>query len=221
MSAAPFALPADLLAYLRTVKSIGVITGAGVSAESGIQTYRGRGGLYDDEGEGERTVEALSAPTLRRDPDRTWRVVADLARRALAAQPGAAHTALVGLEQALDRFILLSQNMDGLHRLAGSRNRIDIHGDVRDVRCESCGYRGELAPETLQGLQATPPCPACGAGLRPDVVLFGEILPTAKVEQMLAEFYEDPPELLLIAGTSAAFPYIVEPVLRAARAGRT
>lgn len=213
------ALPPDLVEILRSIRSLGAITGAGVSAESGIQTYRGKGGLYDDEAEGDRTVEALSAPTLRRDPDRTWRVVAGLARKAVDAAPNPGHHALVRMENALERFVLLTQNVDGLHRAAGTRNIIEIHGDVLDVRCMTCPHTGRLTPDEVRPLEAAPACPACDGVLRPDAVLFGEMLPTAKVQQLHAEMLERPPELVLIAGTTAVFPYIVEPVLQAARAG--
>jgi len=213
-------LPDDLREALRGVRSMGAITGAGVSAESGIPTYRGSGGLYDDPEEGDRTVEALSGPTLRRDPDRTWHVVAELARRSVAARPNPGHEALARIEAALPRFVLLTQNVDGLHREAGSRNVIDIHGDVLDTRCMACGLTGRLTREELRELDAAPSCPACDGTLRPDAVLFGEMLPAAKVASMQAAFYDDPPELVLIAGTTAVFPYIADPVAHAARSGR-
>jgi len=212
-------LPPDLVATLRSIRSLGAITGAGVSAESGIQTYRGAGGLYDDEAEGDRTVEALSAGTLREDPDRTWRVVGELARRAIDAAPNDGHRALVAMEDALDHFVLLTQNVDGLHRRAGSRNLIDIHGDVLDTRCMACECRGHLGPAELRGLEGAPVCASCGGTLRPDAVLFGEMLPPAKIHRLHDELLERTPDLVLIAGTTAVFPYIAEPVLVAARAG--
>ena len=213
-------LPSDLVDTLRGIRSMGVITGAGVSAESGIRTYRGKGGLYDDEEEGQRTVEALSGSTLRADPDRTWRVVAELARRSVDAAPNAAHRALVAIEDALEHFVLLTQNVDGLHRMAGTRNLIDIHGDVLDTRCMQCAHRGRMTPEEVRPLQAAPMCPDCGGILRPDAVLFGEMLPGEKLRRLEAEMFQRMPDLVLIAGTTAVFPYIAEPVLAAARAGR-
>ncbi len=213
-------LPDDLREALRGVRTMGAITGAGVSAESGIQTYRGKGGLYDDPAEGDRTVDALSGPTLRRDPDRTWHVVAELARRSVAARPNPGHEALARIEDALPRFVLLTQNVDGLHRAAGSRNVIDIHGDVLDTRCMTCDATGRLTPAALRELDAAPACESCGGTLRPDAVLFGEMLPPAKVARMQAAFYDDPPDLVVIAGTTAVFPYIAEPVVWAAQNGR-
>ena len=212
-------LPEDLRARLRSVRSVGAITGAGVSAESGIPTYRGQGGIYDDPAEGDRTVEALSGDTLLIDPARTWCAVAELARRAQGAAPNAAHRALVAMEQRLERFVLLTQNVDGLHQLAGSRNVIDIHGNVFATSCMDCGRASELARETLPELEAAPLCPECGGLLRPGAVLFGEMLPADKVAQLYEEFHRRTPDLVLAAGTTALFPYIADPVLVARRGG--
>jgi NAD-dependent deacetylase len=213
-------VPEDLLAALAGVRSVGVITGAGVSRESGIPTYRGRGGIYDDPVQGDDTVEALSGPTLRRDPDRTWRAVAHLARLALGAQPNAAHRAVAEMERRAERFVLLTQNVDELHRIAGSRNLIEIHGSARETLCLACGARGRLEREEVAALDRTPRCGACGGPLRPDVVLFGEMLGTDDVERLHRELVARSPDLLVVAGTSALFPYILEPVVLAARRRR-
>jgi NAD-dependent deacetylase len=203
---------------LGRVRSVGAITGAGVSAESGIPTYRGKGGIYDDPVEGDRTVEALSGWTLARDPDRTWRAIAALARHARGAFPNAGHLALVEIERRAERFCLLTQNVDGLHRRAGSSNVIDIHGDIFATRCTGCGRRDRK--DDIDRLAAAPRCAACAAVLRPDAVLFGEMLPADKVARMHAELVAASPELVLVAGTSALFPYIVSPVEHACRRGR-
>ncbi|MCC6747442.1 MAG: NAD-dependent protein deacylase [Deltaproteobacteria bacterium] len=211
------ALPGLLVERLAHARSVGVITGAGVSAESGIQTYRGSGGLYDDPDEGDRTVEALSHHTLVRDPDRTWRTLADLARRAEGAEPNAGHRALVEIERRVERFALLTQNVDGLHQRAGSRNVIDIHGTIFDTRCMGCDAPGRL--EELGALAAAPRCARCGAILRPDVVLFGELLDPEKLRRVHEAFYVRVPEVVIVAGTTALFPYIGEPVVLAREAG--
>jgi NAD-dependent deacetylase len=213
-------LPVALKQALRQVRTAGVITGAGISAESGIPTYRGTGGVYEDPAEGRRTVEALSGRTLARDPDRTWRAVVALARHAVDARPNAAHLALVRMETLLERFTILTQNVDGLHRQAGSRNVIDIHGDVLATRCLDCPAHGRLTREAVVLLAAAPRCAACGGRLRPDAVLFEETLPPAKVMRLQEAFYVHPPDLVLAIGTSAVFPYIAGPVLDAARDGR-
>jgi len=217
---AGISLPGPLVARLRCVRSVGVITGAGVSAESGIPTYRGKGGIYDDPEEGDRTVEALSGPTLLADPDRTWRAVARLARASAAARPNPAHVAIAAMESVVERFVLLTQNVDGLHYLAGSRNVIDIHGDVFATRCMGCGLAGRLEREALAELHRAPRCASCGGTLRPDAVLFGEMLPPDKLRRIDLEFHADPPDLVVAAGTSALFPYISQPVFVARALGR-
>lgn len=210
-------LPADLRRALAGVRSVGAITGAGLSAESGVRTYRGKGGIYDDPVEGERTVEALSGATFRRDPARTWRVIRDLLAQAWDARPNAGHRALARIEMHVERFSLLTQNVDGLHAAAGSRNVIDIHGDVRRLRCERCGKRRTVT--SLDDVATPPACP-CGEALRPDVVLFGEMLPLDRVARLRRDFYEDVPDLVILAGTSALFPYVAEPVLVARAQGK-
>lgn len=203
---------------LAFVRSVGVITGAGVSAESGIQTYRGRGGIYDDPDEGERTIEALSGHTLSSDPDRTWRTIAKIARMARSASPNAAHHAIARIERTVERFVLLTQNVDGLHQLAGSRNVIDIHGTVSESLCMSCGARAHV--DALADLDSAPRCAVCGGVRRPDAVLFGELLPEDKVRRLQRELVFDPPDLVIVAGTTALFDYIAAPALAAKRAGR-
>lgn len=218
MTSNPVTLPPELVDRLRPVRSVGVITGAGVSAESGLQTYRGPGGIYDDPEEGDRTIEALSGETILIDPDRTWRAIARLAKKAGSARPNRAHEAIAAIERQVERFVLLTQNVDGLHQLAGSKNVIDIHGNARATRCMRCGARSALS--SLLEIETAPRCPECGGVLRPDVVLFGEMLDEEKVARMYAELSHDPPDLVLLAGTTALFPYIAEPVLRAVQAGR-
>jgi NAD-dependent deacetylase len=217
----PDPLPAGLREACRSARSVGVVTGAGVSVESGIPTYRGRGGIYDDPAEGDRVVEALSGPTLRRDPDRTWRVIAWKAGLARAARPNRAHEAIVEMERRAERFVLLTQNVDGLHAAAGSRNVIEIHGNTLRTRCTACPTRGSLSPEEIAAVTATPRCAACGAPLRPDVVLFEERLPEDELRRLSEELLERSPNLLVVAGTTALFPYVVEPVRLAASRGRT
>jgi len=217
---APASLTPGLRDALRGVRRVGVITGAGVSRASGIRTYRGRGGVYDDPDEGDATVDALSGPTLRRDPDRTWRALARMTRESLHARPNAAHEAIAAMERRAEGFVLLTQNVDGLHQAAGSRNVIDIHGSLTAVSCMQCGEAGRLDPATIAALVSGPRCPHCSGPLRPGAVLFGELLPLDKLARIEEELLADPPDLVLVAGTSALFPYIVEPVLAARRAGR-
>ncbi|MHC4491225.1 MAG: SIR2 family NAD-dependent protein deacylase [Planctomycetota bacterium] len=213
-------LPAALIDFLPGVHSVGAITGAGVSAESGIQTYRGQGGVYDDPELGDQTVEALSGEMLGIDPDLTWRTIAKMARQSRDAKPNPAHHALVEIEGKVKRFALLTQNVDPLHQQAGSKNIIPIHGDLFATRCLECNERGRLEREDFETLDAAPHCEACGGVLRPGAVLFGETLPLEEAMRMRQEFVDFIPDLVLTAGTTALFPYIQQPVLLARRAGR-
>jgi len=210
-------IPQSVLRRLAAVRSAGFITGAGLSAESGIPTYRGQGGIYDDPEEGDRTIEALTGATFQCDPARTWKAIAELVEKAHGAVPNAGHRALVAIEHQLEHFVLLTQNVDGLHQQAGSANVIDIHGTLRDLVCPACSFKSLLDPGPI--LQA-PRCEECQVIMRPRVVLFGEMLPEHKVQRIATDFYANPPDLVVIAGTSAVFPYIVEPVRVARQKGR-
>ncbi len=205
-------LPDGLASALERVRSVGVITGAGISTESGIQAYRGVGGVYDDPDAGDRLVDALTGGTLRTDPDRTWRAVADLARRAEGAAPNAAHHAIARLEDGVERFVLLTQNVDGLHRAAGSRNIIDIHGDLSRTQCMRCFAFSD--PPDWHAIEGAPRCD-CGGTLRPDVVLFEEMLPQRKLLAIQDELIDHAPDLILVVGTTALFEYIAMPVYAA------
>ncbi len=166
-------LPSELLRALSEVRSVGAITGAGISAESGIPTYRGQGGVYDDPDEGDRLIESLTGGALLANPDQTWLAISALVKQAQGATPNEGHRALVAIEEAVDRFVLVTQNVDGLHQQAGSREVIDIHGSVTDTRCMTCGISGTI--DNLHEIECAPKCDRCGGTLRPDVVLFGEL----------------------------------------------
>lgn len=211
-------LPKLLVERLAQIKSVGAVTGAGISAESGIPTYRGQGGIYDDPETGDRTIDALTGETLRSDPDRTWRTILELVDKAKDARPNPGHDALAAIEQRVERFVLLTQNVDGLHEAAGSKNIIDIHGTISNTICMSCGEHSRL--EAFGELTGAPRCKKCDGVMRPDAVLFGEMLPMQKVARLRKEFYSKIPELVLVAGTTAMFPYIAEPVVVAQQAGR-
>jgi NAD-dependent deacetylase len=213
-------LPSDLVARLGRVRRLGVITGAGISAESGIPTYRGIGGVYADPDKGDDLIEALSGTTLETDPDRTWRALAEMAAHAKGARPNAGHAALAAMEERVPEFVLLTQNVDDLHLAAGSRNVIRIHGSIRDARCLLCGSIATLDPILLATLESAPSCHSCGGAMRPGAVLFGEMLPHDAVARMHAEFEARPPDAILVVGTTALFPYIIAPVVEAARGGR-
>jgi NAD-dependent deacetylase len=157
-------------------RNIVVLTGAGVSVASGLRPYRGPGGLWEEAGVADlATPEALAAR-----PGDVWRLFGSLRALARAARPNAAHEALAAVERRLGEgasFTLVTQNVDGLHQRAGSRNVIELHGSAFRTRCgsDTCELRPFEDEDPHEG--STPKCPLCGGILRPDVVLFDEAIP--------------------------------------------
>jgi len=205
-------------AALRGARRVLVITGAGISADSGLPTYRGIGGLYQDEDtEDDVPIEvALSGQMMRMRPELCWKYIHQIERSCRGARPNAAHTALVRLQDRFEQLTVLTQNIDGFHLDAGSRDLIEIHGNVRRLQCTGCGHERTVGDFT--GLRIPPACAECGALVRPRVVLFGEMLP----EEALARLYgvlERGVDAVLSVGTTSVFPYIAAPVLEAARRG--
>jgi len=196
-------------AALRQARRVVVLTGAGISVESGIPTFRGPGGLW----EGFRPEELATPEAYARDPDRVWAWYAWRYRLVCQARPNRAHELLVELERAKGRgFLLVTQNVDGLHARAGSRRLVELHGSLLRARCEACGHRFPLPPPD----QFVPPprCPRCGSRARPDVVWFGELLPAGAYEQAEEAFRTA--EVALVVGTSA----VVEPAASLGRLAR-
>lgn len=156
-----------------------VLTGAGISAESGLATFRGGGGLWDG-----HPVEQVASPEgFAADPELVWRFYSARRKAAAAATPNAAHRALAALEDRLgDRLLLVTQNVDGLHARAGSRRLVEIHGTLWRTRCSSC-LRPPFADATCPVEPPLPRC-ACGALQRPDIVWFGELLDPAAIRRV-------------------------------------
>jgi NAD-dependent deacetylase len=170
-------------------------TGAGISVESGIPTFRGPEGLWRRY----RAEDLATAGAFERNPRLVWEWYDSRRQNMARAEPNAGHRALAELEQRVPGFTLITQNIDGLHDRAGSRNILKLHGDIWTVRCTECEHEcyDERAP-----LPDLPPLCQCGALLRPAVVWFGEFLPPgvwAKAEIAAARA-----EVFLIIGTSAA-----------------
>jgi NAD-dependent deacetylase len=195
------------------------VTGAGMSADSGLPTYRGIGGLYEGAptDAGVPIEVALSGAMFAKKPELTWRHIADIERACRGAEPNDGHRAMVEVEARIARTVVLTQNVDGLHRSAGSQALIEIHGTVHTIVCTSCDASRPV--KDYADLAPLPRCAACGAVERPDVVLFGEALPSAAVERYLREL-ERGFDIVFSVGTTSVFPYIAEPVLRARRLGR-
>ncbi len=180
--------------WLRQARSVAALTGAGVSAESGVPTFRGNNGLWK-----QRRAEDLATPAaFARDPKLVWEWY-DWRRGVLAeAKPNPGHDALAELERRASNFTLITQNVDGLHEQAGSRNVLRLHGSIWAVRCTLCG---EERFERRTPLPEIPPKCECGGLLRPGVVWFGEALPRTVWQE--AENAARSAELFLVIGTSA------------------
>ncbi|HEV3168205.1 MAG TPA: NAD-dependent deacylase [Isosphaeraceae bacterium] len=191
---------------------IAVLTGAGVSAESGIPTFRGAGGLWQG-----RDPASLATPhAFEADPKLVWEFYnwrRDLVAR---AQPNPAHVAIAELATRVPRLSLITQNVDRLHQRAGSTEVLELHGNLWDVRCTRCGHTRDAAGETLPAL---PTCEACGALARPAVVWFGEPLPPGIWQQ--AEVASRAADLILVVGTSAVVYPAAGLVASACRPGQT
>ena len=195
------------------------ITGAGLSAEAGIPTYRGVGGMYDDgdRAQGLPMEVILSGETLQRDPGLTWHHLARVEAAARGATPSEGHRVIAALQADRDTDVfLVTQNVDGLHQAAGSDDVIEIHGNARTLRCTECG-RVTHVPD-YSGLTVPPSCTFCHGLVRPDVVLFGEMLPEPAVTRLTAETGRGF-DTVLSVGTTSLFPYVTEPLVRAGQRG--
>ncbi len=203
-----------VLELLRHSSSILFITGAGLSADSGLPTYRGIGGLYEEQDTEENCpIEVLlSAEGIAARPDLTWKYLLQIEQAGRSATPNRGHEVIAEMESHFERVWVLTQNVDGFHRRAGSRNVIDIHGDLHQIRCTRCAF-GQIVADYTE-FSIPPRCPDCRGLLRPNVVLFGERLPA----RQLATYQEESRrgfDLVISIGTTSAFPYIAAPVLDA------
>ncbi|MDI3514898.1 MAG: NAD-dependent deacetylase [Rhodocyclaceae bacterium] len=205
-------------AILVRARRILFVTGAGISVDSGLPTYRGIGGLYHDRltEDGLSIEEALSGEMMATRPEIAWRYIAEIEASCRGALPNAAHRLIAALEQEKDMVCVLTQNVDGLHRAAGSRNVIEIHGTVHRLHCMACHHGRKV--HDYAGLQIPPECPQCGGVMRPEVVLFGEALPGHALERLEAVL-EQGVDAVVSIGTTSVFPYIAGPVVWAARQG--
>ena len=222
MNAAP-TLPEGVVDAFARARRILFITGAGISADSGLPTYRGFGGLYDGKPteEGLPIEEVLSGHMLARRPELTWKYLLQIEQGCRNAQPNPAHLALAEIERRRPSgaVCVLTQNIDGLHRMAGTQNLIEIHGDLHRLLCTRCGHT-ETVANYAKLTALPPPCPECEQGwLRPEVVFFGEMLPVEAITRLQAAMQHPELDLVVSIGTTSVFPYIVEPVAHAIRHG--
>jgi NAD-dependent deacetylase len=214
----PDAVVEEAGSLLRRARRVLVITGAGISADSGLPTYRGIGGLYEtDLTEDALPIEvALSGQMLRARPAVTWKYLSQVESACRGARPNAAHYALARMANGFRRFTVLTQNIDGFHRDAGQEHLIEIHGNVHELYCTEC--LREWWVQDYAHLQPPPRCEDCRGPVRPRVVLFGEALPPVAIEQLENAMAEGV-DLVMSIGTTSVFPYISGPVVQAARMG--
>ncbi|WP_165244863.1 NAD-dependent protein deacylase [Paludisphaera soli] len=205
---------------LRRARRVLAVTGAGMSADSGVPTYRGVGGLYRSDRptpHGFSIEEVLSAPMFDAHPDVTWSYLKEIERACRGARPNRGHEVLAEMDDYFDSVWILTQNVDGLHQAAGSRNVIDVHGGLHALRCTRCDFRTRV--DHYEGLDDPPRCPTCEAVLRPDVVLFGESLDPDKIRLLQIQLTKGF-DLVFSIGTSSLFDYIVAPLRFAQAAGK-
>ncbi len=184
-----------LRARLETAQSVCVLTGAGISAESGVPTFRGEEGLWKKF----RPEELANFHAFIRNPDLVWEWYAYRRKLIHEVKPNAGHYALVELERRVKEFTLVTQNVDNLHRRAGSKSVVELHGNIERSYCIDCGATVEELD--IDSLTKAPRCVHCGGLVRPDVVWFGEMLPVEAFSR--AEQAARHCDLFLCIGTSA------------------
>ncbi len=154
-----------LFIRLRNASSIAVLTGAGISAESGVPTFRGKEGIWN----GGKVEELATPKSMYENPDQFWQFYNERRQKLEQISPNLGHYALVDIERHFEEFTIITQNIDDLHRRAGTKNLIELHGNIYRDKCTKCGHLQESAAGTRS-------CAKCGGLIRPDVVLFGENL---------------------------------------------
>jgi NAD-dependent deacetylase len=195
-----------------------VLTGAGVSAESGIPTFRGKDGYW-------RNLDPTKLATPKafaKDPGLVWEWYQERRQRVRNAQPNAAHKAIAKLAQHAQEFLLVTQNVDDLHARAGSSKEkmVQIHGDIFVTRCSRCDfgrhdYEHDHEHEHESEDIDLPRCPRCEGLMRPGIVWFGEQLPWDQLRRVENYLEDGPCDFVIVAGTTATFGYIIDWALRA------
>jgi NAD-dependent deacetylase len=209
----PIFVAPELGKTLSTARFVVVLSGAGISAESGVPTFRdAQTGLW-----ARFDARELATPSaFERNPKLVWDWYASRRKLAFAAQPNAGHYALAAWERRVPQFLLITQNVDGLHRRSGSEKLVELHGNIARVKCSR---EGNVVSDWNEDKDEVPRCANCGALLRPDVVWFEEMLPPEALAQ--AEAAARRCDVMLVVGTSSeVYPAAALPAV-AKRAGAT
>ncbi|MBT3350393.1 MAG: NAD-dependent deacylase [Nitrospinaceae bacterium] len=189
----------DAITALQSARSITVLTGAGVSAESGVPTFRGAGGLWRNF----KATDLATPEAFERDPKLVWEFY-NYRREMLAPlQPNPGHHAIAAIEARAEDFTLITQNIDNLHRIAGSKILIELHGNIWRVRCANSGCEN-AAPRENRDVPVSPIpllCGECGGFMRPHIVWFGEMLNSEDIKSSLGAI--EACDFFIVAGTSA------------------
>ncbi len=178
---------------LRDAKKVVFVTGAGISQESGIPTFRGKDGLW-------RNYDAMKLATINAfydNPKLVWEWYNERRKNIFSAEPNLGHTAIAELEKFV-KVVVLTQNIDGLHQRAGSTEVLELHGSIVKIKCTVCDFKNEILTEFIR----IPPLCKCGNILRPDVVWFGESLPQEIWQQ--AMIHASKCDVMIVVGTSLA-----------------
>ena len=184
-----------------------VLTGAGISAESGVPTFRGKDGLWENN----KVEELASVQALKENPQLFWKFYHWRKKLLYEAKPNLGHYSLVDFERLYEDFFLITQNVDNLHQRAGNKKLVELHGNIFETKCSACGQKHDA--EIIEGPQV-PNCNHCGGILRPDVVLFGENLSEKSLRQAQQSAAEC--EIFFSIGTSslvepaASLPYLAK-----------
>lgn len=176
---------------IRSAKKVVFVTGAGISQESGIPTFRGKDGLW-------RNYDVMKLATINAfydNPELVWEWYNERRKNIFAAEPNLGHNAIAELEKFV-KVIVLTQNIDGLHQIAGSTEVLELHGSIIKIKCTSCNFKNDISSEFID----MPPLCKCGNILRPDVVWFGESLPQDIWQQAI--IHASNCDVMIIVGTS-------------------
>jgi len=181
----------SIIEQIKDIQKIVFVTGAGISQESGIPTFRGKDGLWRNY----NAMELATIDAFYKNPKLVWEWYNERRRNIFAAQPNLGHKAITELEKYAE-VVILTQNIDGLHQKAGSTKVLELHGSIVKIKCSVCDFKDEMITEFSE----IPPLCKCGNILRPDVVWFGESLPQDVWQKAI--IFSSQCDLMIIAGTS-------------------